>query len=56
MLLQNKVTDEHENYILSQLEAIQQKGSIQEYNTTYDILIMQIPKLSFNIQKHYYLD
>src|SRR5579871_5330307 len=55
MLLQNKVTDKHESLILSQLESLQQKGTIQEYNTTFDKLVMQIPDLSLNIERHYYL-
>src|SRR5579871_2052225 len=55
MLLQSKVTDEYKSLILSQLESLQQKGTIQKYNAAFDKLVMQIPDLSLNIERHYYL-
>src|SRR5271170_1943130 len=36
LLMQSKVTKEHERYILSQLDAIKQKESVQKYNIEFE--------------------
>ena len=55
MLLEYKVTDEHERQILTQLDMIQQKSTIQEYNVTFEKLTMQIAEMPLRIEMHYYL-
>src|SRR5277367_7185340 len=55
LLFRTKITEEHEGSILSQIDLIQQKGSIKEYNTAFDKLTMQIADLLVHFEKHYYL-
>src|SRR5579871_1280611 len=55
ILLQYKVIDEYERQILSQLDIIQQKSTVQEYNITFEKLTMQISDLPLKVEMHYYL-
>ena len=55
MLLKNKITAEHERYILGQLDIIQQKGNVMEYNNEFNKLTMQLTQLPSSIEIHYYL-
>ena len=41
--------------MLAQLDAIQQKGSIKDYNIAFDKLTMQMSDLPECFEKHYYL-
>ena len=53
--MQNKVTKEHERYILSQLDILKQKESVQKYNTEFKRYTMQLLDLPLTIEMHYYL-
>ena len=53
--MQNKVTKEHERYILSQLNILKQKESVQKYNTEFKWYTMQLLDLPLTIEIHYYL-
>ena len=55
MLLKHKITDEHERQTLTQLDILQQKNSIREYNIAFEKLTMQILELPLKIEMHYYL-
>ncbi len=55
LLFRCKVTEEHERQILAQLDTIQQKGSVKEYNIAFDKLTMQMSDLPERFEKHYYL-
>src|SRR3979411_2919736 len=52
--MQNKVTKEHERYILSHLNILKQKESVQKYNTEFEWYTMQLLDLPLNIKMHYY--
>src|SRR5271169_6005367 len=55
LLMQSKVTKEHERYILSQLDAIKQKDSVQRYNIEFEWYTIQLLNLLLTIEMHYYL-
>ena len=55
LLFRNKITEEHEQHVLVQLDTIQQKGSVKDYNAVFDKLTMQISDLPERFEKHYYL-
>ena len=55
LLMQSKVTKEHERYILSQLDAIKQKESVQKYNIEFERYTMRLLDLPLTIETHYYL-
>ena len=55
LLMQNKVTKEHERYILSQLDILKQKESVQKYNNDFERYTMQLLSLPLTIEMHYYL-
>ena len=55
LLFRCKVTEEHERQVLAQLDSIQQKGSVKEYNVAFDKLTMQMSDLPEHFEKHYYL-
>ena len=55
LLFRCKVTEEHERQVLAQLDTIQQKGSVKEYNIAFDKLTMQMSDLPERFEKHYYL-
>ena len=55
LLMQNKVTKEHERYILSQLDILKQKESVQKYNNEFERYAMQLLNLPLTIEMHYYL-
>ena len=55
LLMQNKVTKEQERYVLSQLDLLTQKESVQRYNTEFERYTMQLIDLPLTIEMHYYL-
>ena len=55
MLLQYKVIDEYKKQILLQLDIIQQKSIVQEYNITFEKLTIQTSDLPLKVEIHYYL-
>ena len=55
LLMQNKVTKEQERYVLSQLDMLKQRDSIQKYTTEFERYTMQLINLSLTIEMHYYL-
>ena len=55
LLMQNKVTKEQERHVLSQLDMLKQRDSIQKYTTEFERYTMQLINLSLTIEMHYYL-
>ena len=55
LLMQNKITKEHERHILSQLDILRQKDSVQKYNIEFERYTMQLLDLPLTIEMHYYL-
>src|ERR1700716_4007797 len=53
--MQNKVTKEQERYVLSQLDSLKQKDSIQKYTNKFEHYTMQLIDLPLTIEMHYYI-
>ena len=55
LLMQNKVTKEYEQYVLSQLDTLKQKDSVQKYTSDFECYTMQLIDLLLTIEMYYYL-